>query len=342
MRNYIKAEGIRTRVISVLLLVLLTMCLCVSCGKGGSMDLTVEVSTDGAGSDTPATPEPTPEPEDPMRARVIVIAGQSNAVGATQYSPIRKNHGDDVYKKYRKGYENVKIAFYCEPGGADGANSNTNVKYKSKTELTTDEIFDKVTFGQSWHTTFFGPEVGMADYLGTNYPDTSFYIVKVAKGDVSIPSHWQPGGACYEKLKETLDLCLKALESDGYHPQIMSFCWMQGENDASNDDLTAAYADNLAGVAEQFRKDYAAYAPSKGIPFVDAGISSYWKNYEQINAIKKSFSESSDINYYFDTMAEGLTYDQEPTPVDPYHFDSDSMLKLGSLFAEYTVKAVNP
>lgn len=313
-------------------LTLALLAACSSCAgeKRGGGSTPTDVPTEAP------TAEPTQEPEDPMRAKIIVIAGQSNAVGATEHSYLLESVGREAYLKYKAGVESVRLVFYCEPGGANGANSNSNYRPKAQKVPTVEELFDPVKLGQSWNGIFFGPEVGMAEYLSEHYPDETFYLIKVAKGDVSIPSHWQEDGACYQKLKQTMDYCLNVLEGEGYHPQIISFCWMQGENDANNDELTAAYRKNLEDVVARFRNDYAAYAPSKGIPLIDAGISSYWKNYEQVNAAKKDFADSSEINYYFDTMAEGLTYDQDP---DPYHFDADSVIKLGALFASYTMKA---
>ena len=71
----------------------------------------------------------------------------------------------------------------------------------------------------------------------------------------------------------------------------------------------------------------------KGIAFVDAGISdcSTWVNYKRLNEIKKSFADSDpEKNYYFDTMANGLKYNEDNT--DYYHFDATSEIKLGKLF----------
>lgn len=322
-------RGLKKSVTVVLTLVLLAV-FCSSCADGRIEDGAAEATEQ-------PTAEPTREPEDPMRAKVIVIAGQSNAVGATFHSNLIKSLGRDVYKKYRAGFENVKLAFYCEAGGKDGENANSNFDANADGTQMIDDVFDSVTLGQSWNNIYFGPEVGMAEYLSEHYPEETFYIIKVAKGDVSIPSHWQEDGACYQKLREALNVCLTALENEGYHPQIISFCWMQGENDAGTDELTAAYRQNLEDMIERFRRDYAAYAPVRGIPLIDAGISSHWKNYEQINAIKKEFADSSVNNYYFDTMAEGLTYDKEPE--DLAHFDSDSVVKLGALFASYVMQA---
>lgn len=230
-------------------------------GNGGGTDGDAVNPTAGAAINP--TAEPTPEQEDPMKAKVIIIAGQSNAVGATPWLNVRKSMGKEKYNEYRKGYENVKIAYYCEAGGANGANAGCNFDITGRKEQSVDDIFDGVKFGQSWHSSMFGPEVGMAEYLTENYPDQTFYIIKVAKGAVSIPSHWTTKGFLYKKLAAAIDVCFGALEKEGYHPEIISFCWMQGEDDASKDDLTEHYSENLASVVENLRSDYAKYALQK-------------------------------------------------------------------------------
>ena len=288
------------------------------------------------------TEVPTEEPEPENVAKVILLLGQSNAVGATLYEPLRKSLGSDGFKALTKGFENVRIVYFAEAGNAEGTDYQTNLKEKKLGTYTVSTLFSKVKLGQSWTNVMFGPEVGMAQYLTENCPDETFYIIKVAKGSITLKGSFTEGGYCYEKMKYVVDESFKVLEAEGYTPQIISICWMQGENEACSEDSANNYGDDLAGLAADLRTLYAKYAPRGGIAFIDAGISSYWKYYKTVNAAKAAFAETSDLNYYFDTMELGYTYKNEPAGAPDYcHFDSDCVLLLGQKFAEYVLTAYN-
>ena len=77
------------------------------------------------------------------------------------------------------------------------------------------------------------------------------------------------------------------------------------------------------------------------LPFVDAGIGMgknpnteelEWKHYAEVNEAKRDFAKLSETNIYFDTIEEGLHSNQEPN--DFVHYDSESVIKLGHLFAK--------
>ena len=78
-------------------------------------------------------------------------------------------------------------------------------------------------------------------------------------------------------------------------------------------------------------------AGNKDFPFVDAGInnSPQWQYYRKVNEAKQQFADESENNIYIDTIAAGLHTNQEPfdTP-DTAHYDTESQVQLGHLFAE--------
>ena len=81
------------------------------------------------------------------------------------------------------------------------------------------------------------------------------------------------------------------------------------------------------------------------LPFIDAGISGYeeWVYFSQVNKAKKEFAEESEYNFYFNTIQAGLHTDQEPygNP-DGAHYDSDSEVQLGHLFADIFEQFLEP
>ena len=51
------------------------------------------------------------EPVEPKPVDVVVISGQSNAVGCTHISCIQRSIGSEKYREYMRGYEGIQIAY---------------------------------------------------------------------------------------------------------------------------------------------------------------------------------------------------------------------------------------
>jgi len=287
------------------------------------------------------TPETTATPDSTEKtANIIILAGQSNAVGATLKAPLKNTVGNERYDEIRKGYKNIKIAYFAEAGGANGAAGTfrTNIDYTAGKVQPLNKVFTKTNLTNSWTTQMFGPEVGIAEYLTEKYPDKEFFIVKVAKGGVSVADSWKANGYCYKKLKETMDICCSSLEAAGYTPRLFSICWLQGENEALNLSQAKQYDTIVSGVAERMRKDFSKYSADGKIAFIDGGISdsSLWKYYKEVNAGKEAYSKTSELNYYFSVIEAGLEYKNEPAGnPDLAHYDSASVVKLGNILGEY-------
>jgi len=124
------------------------------------------------------------------------------------------------------------------------------------------------------------------------------------------------------------------------NPKICGMMWMQGESDGS--EYSSQYLDNTRKFVSYVREDFLSFASSNGISFVDAGISTVWTNYNVINEAKKAYSLEDSNSCYFDTIEAGLHTNMEPSGhPDIAHYDSDSMVKLGNLFAENMLKVTN-
>jgi len=294
---------------------------------------------DGAPSQTEETDETAeaPKKEENKPIDVIVLAGQSNAVGVGHRIYLLQHFDAKTYSRFNNGYESIRIRFYAHNQKNDG--------------------FERVTFGQAeLNRDTFGPEVGIADYFGQRYEDREIVIVKCAFGSTTVAHDWagpedryqvgddgepvrpvggdfnREAGWCLDELYALLDESLAALKADGYEPVIRGFCWMQGEGDAITDERTAAYPDRYRRMMDDFNTKYEAYL-SECI-YVDGGISPIWKNYREVNEFKRAYADESDNRIFIDTIAEGLTTQNEPVgSPDIYHYDSDSVIKLGRLFA---------
>ena len=163
------------------------------------------------------------------------------------------------------------------------------------------------------------------------------FLIKYACGASNLKDDWaKTTSPMYPRLVAYVKKQMKNLEDAGYIPTIKAFCWMQGEGD-SYDGYYQEYYENLKGFVTNLRLVFKEMSGNKDFPFIDAGISNSkdWKYYKEVNAAKKQFADESTNNFYIDTIAAGMHTNEEPfdTP-DTCHYDSESEVLLGKLFAE--------
>ena len=264
---------------------------------------------------------------DGTEARVIILIGQSNATGCSLTSYLKGGVGDEKYAEFETGYNNVLINFCLD-----------NHSYSSK------GAFLPVGVSSAAGDGCFGPELGMAELLSKALPDEKIFILKFTMSGYSLNYHWlydYSPSYIYDSFKIYAITYLEYLSSKGYSPSLDAICWMQGESDTT-EYKAGKYYDNTVAFVENLRSDFAAYAPDRGIYFIDAGISDspYCEpSYPEINEAKKRFSLDSSLNVYFPTIEAGLTtlYEPEDDP-DLGHYDAMSELELGRMFAREILK----
>ena len=282
-----------------------------------------------------SSPEPTPVSK---KAKVIIMAGQSNMVGHSMVYKLT----DEQLAKYRAGFPNVLIYNSCNPFG-----KNPN--------LTTN--FIPVTTGMgripddtvSYPDGCFGPELGLAEYLSETYPDETFYIIKDATGGSTLHDRWYSpssfsylgitgfeNDSLYPHLLTRVDEGMKLLSEKNVDAEIIALLWMQGENDASK--YAADYATLWANFIEDLTAEWEGkgYITENGLATIDGGITEHWTNYELVNAVKEIRAAAYSKSYYIDVLRAGLTR----KPNDLAHLDSPSMLRLGQLFGEKLALAI--
>ena len=94
-------------------------------------------------------------------ARVILLAGQSNASGCSSDAYLQKNIDAEQYEKFKNGFDNVYINYYVS-----GNNES--------------EEFVKCAVNQGESGGYFGPELGMARTFSECYPEDTIFIIKFA------------------------------------------------------------------------------------------------------------------------------------------------------------------
>ena len=290
--------------------------------------LFVAVSCNNADSNSSNINEESSAMMEPTPVDVIVISGQSNAVGCTHANCITRSIGASKYQDYMRGFETIKIAYDCWTKDEGPMFYSQN---KSK-----NNDFVKVMLGQGNSEATFGPEIGIAEALHETHANKLF-LIKYACGASNLKDDWaKRDSPMYGRFVDYVKAQIENLKSKGYIPIIKAFCWMQGEGD-SYDQYYQVYYDNLKEFVTNLRTDLKEQSGNKDFPFIDAGISNakVWQYYRKVNEAKKQFADESDNNFYIDTIAAGMHTDQEPfdTP-DECHYDTESEVQLGHLFAE--------
>ncbi len=274
------------------------------------------------------------------RARAIVLAGQSNAVGVGHVKYLPKFYGEETIARFREGFDNILIRYISH----DIRNDSFVKVSVNQTEKNKDTL---------------GPEVGIAKKLSEKYPDEQFFIIKCAFGGSDMHVGWRspssgvpydpkmevdpakaisssayrPLGWCYHELVSVMTDGLNELKTAGYEPEVVAFCWMQGESDSASAEKAGNYIFRYDAMLRDLREKY---APAfENCTYIDAGISDIWGGYEQMNARKREYAEKNG-HRFIDTIAAGLTTRNEPEEKpDTAHYDVSSTVKLGELFAEF-------
>lgn len=273
------------------------------------------------------------------KIKVVLLAGQSNAVGVGHCAYLPRHFSPEKVQEYQNGYQNVPISYYSHDKHSGGfVKTGLNC-----TELTKDT---------------FGPELGIAEMISQKYPGEHYAMIKCAYGGTSLwhdwlsPSggaeydpashddmeraeHYRSFGWCYNELMKILPDSLKALEQQGYTPEIVAWCWMQGEGDADIPEHVAGYERRYVALLTDIHAGFGKYfAPD--CAYIDGGISEIWTLYRELNEVKHAYAKKTPNSYFLDTVAAGLSTQGEPEPEpDIYHYNADSTIKLGHLFAEH-------
>ena len=263
---------------------------------------------------------------------VVIISGQSNAVGCTKVEYIPETVGFERYQAFLNGYPEIQIAHDCWT--KDWPASGGVTFYPQNTSRNNN--FVKTALGQGNGLETFGPEIGIAEEMHERYAN-KLYLIKFACGGSNLKDDWLARTSpMYPKLIQYVKNQMDNLVKKGLKPTIKAFCWMQGEGD-SYSGYYQVYQDNLRSFVSNIRTDLRDLAGNMDIPFIDAGISdaTEWQYYKEVNAAKAAFAEESPNNIYIDTIAAGMHTNKEPTfNPDICHYDSDSEILLGHLFAQ--------
>ena len=270
-------------------------------------------------------------------AKIILLAGQSNADGAAQNGLVEERCGAERAARLFNGFEGVRMCAHSESDG---------VKHIHSTVINSDV---PIKIGQC-QTLSFGPEIGIAEHLSDALPKETFYVVKHAIGGSCLAYDWYvgengaPHGMYLRAFLQKIDNALRYIDTVlDKKPEIVAFVWMQGESDGDKA-RAPKYFDLQMTLVKHIRERYAYYSAGSGMAFIDGGISAaardgktdyYWPEYNAINESKQRMAALSDMNYYVDTIGAGMTTYEDNH--DYAHYGVRSQLILGHLFGECLV-----
>lgn len=266
---------------------------------------------------------------------VILLAGQSNMEGNSWWKYLEGK--DDRYNDYKAGFDGIKMSFANHESDAGKTPSFNSVKLGYGGARNPGNGGD--------NTTCFGPEIGMAKMLHDNGYDNKVVFIKFAVGATYLHNdannrNWQAkSGTIYKAFIQYTDACIAELAKT-YNVSVDAMCWMQGESDTEQQAHVDAYKSNINNFLTEVRKHYTQY--NSDFMFYDAYINwpRDWQGDrpDQINEIKKQLVTDNLHYELIDTLSARLHSYNEPENVDLAHFDSDSEIKLGEMFAEAYMK----
>ena len=272
------------------------------------------------------------------KANIVILAGQSNAVGVGWVKYLGDHFSDGKVKEYLAGYETVKINYFSHDKWSGGFVSTT----VNCTEKTKDTV---------------GAEVGIAEILSKNNPDDEWFILKCAIGWSTLRYDWaSPSsvenfdynercvdretivhdieyrrykrGWYYNEFRNLLHSSISELKEHGYDPEIAAFCWMQGESDSEVDGYIEMFNNLIGDFSEEFHEYF------RDLAVIDCGISQSWSHHKEMNRQKEENARRMHY-YYIDTQGAGLSVTREPLDApDLAHYDSGSIIRLGNLMAK--------
>lgn len=255
---------------------------------------------------------------------LLIVAGQSNAVGAdTDPAEMLTSEAD------------LHIMFWwkCGDPPPDEHDSTSGGKW---THLQAQPLGNPKKprqgrqYGNFAHPDGgFGPEINFARtlYARENKP---LAVIKVAFSGTGLRRDWDhtdPGeaGACYRSLISETRAAIEAAKKDGIELRPRAFGWVQGESDANAND-SVIYARNLDAMLTAIRKEL-------DTPKLAALIAVNTRFLEGRNQFMPAIIEQQKLAASFDPRWEYVDT-SAATIANQVHYDSKGTLEVGRLFAE--------
>ena len=246
---------------------------------------------------------------------VILIGGQSNAVGCTNIDTLDVCLRDFVYPTVSL-YEEGNFAPY----------------YLNK-------IMKGIKCGMGHSATQMGIEYGIANRL-SHATDKEIGLIRYAYGGTTLFLQWQTEyekepcvlddkGYCYHNFIKTVQNGLQSYRDNGYEPVIKGMAWMQGETDANSEEMATVYETNMKTLFAKIRETLAL--PTLKIIVGEIATQKEYAPYsDEIRRIQKKVCDE-------DSHCVFLSTKDIPIGADGFHFDGNEDFILGKRFGDYII-----
>jgi hypothetical protein len=258
---------------------------------------------------------------------VIIVAGQSNAVGFNAKPGEMPPDSAD---------KNILFWWRCGDPLPDEHDSTSNNEWK-RLQAQPRGNPEKPPAARAYgnfaeNDGGFGPEIGLARTLYAKEKQP-LAIIKVAFSGTSLAGDWLPvdqsanssTGACYRSLVDECRLALAALAAQGFTPRLRAFAWIQGESDAAVSNAPW-YETNLTNLITKLRSKL--NAPDMAVLLC---LNAKFKNASypkipEVIAAQKTVAAKMPRAIYVDTTAASIA--------NAAHFDSAGTLAVGKWLTE--------
>ena len=246
---------------------------------------------------------------------IILIGGQSNAVGCTDIVTLDENLRNFVYPNVCLYEEGNFASFYQE------------------------KVMKGIKCGMGHNPSQMGIEYGIACRLN-EATDKDIGLIRFAYGGSTLFFHWQTEyegnpsstiekGYCYHSFLKTVEKGQDAYRTQGYNPVIRGMVWMQGETDATSQEMATVYELNMKTLFKKLRE---RILPNLKIIVGEIATSKEKAPYsDEIRRIQKKVTDEDENAFFLSTK-------DIPIGRDGFHFDGNEDFALGKRFGEYILK----
>lgn len=234
------------------------------------------------------------------KARVFLLAGQSNMSGAGRYDQLKnfEQHPPEGVKIWHENQWQV------------------------------------LTPGVSANEGRFGPEFAFGRAMKQAYPEDEIYLIKTAAGGTSMHKHWtieNGGGPLLRRFLVRVEAALKGLDNKKVEYGIDGMLWMQGESDASQG-KGAEYKKSLRAFIKGMRKKF----KQEEMPFIMGRILPTFDKPEGngllVRAAQEALAKELKNVACFDT--------DKFERINKGHYNHNGQIELGKAFARHLVEIV--
>jgi len=254
---------------------------------------------------------------------LIIVAGQSNAVGFDAHAPELPKSSYD---------KNIMFWWKCGAPPADESDSSSNHEWTTLQTQPKGVVKPGQTGNFRDPKGGFGSEINLARTLYKHNPKQKLAVIKVAYNATCV-DQWNPKQkkSLYNVMMTEVKLAMEKAKKKGITLRPRLFVWIQGESD-SFEAKVPTYKKKLSAMFKALKKDL----KSPNLAILMGFNTTAWlkkprdKYAKQIEAIQKDIGKSSKEIEYVDLS--------KCKKANLIHFSSEGNLEVGKLLAETLLK----